>query len=203
MNYERGTGHSPVIHLCDFDGTLTHEDSFVRFLWFAVPLPGLLGGGIVLIFRFLALIISGQWSKGAGKAAVLSVFFKGKTDREMAAKGTDFCQKKIPAMLRTPLFKQLLSVHQKGETVVIVSASPDLWLRPFCAEIGFGLLCTELKFVEGKFTGKFATPNCNGAEKALRIKSAYALHTFDKIMAYGNSKGDEAMFELATKVFKF
>ncbi len=201
MNYERGTGQG--IHFCDFDGTLTHDDSFIRFLWFAVPFPGLVGGGIVLIFRFLALIVSGNWSKGAGKAAVLAVFFKGKTDREMEALGADFCQKKIPAMLRTALLEQLKNVHRKGETVVIVSASPDLWLRPFCADVGFGLLCTELEFVAGKFTGQFATPNCNGPEKALRIQSAYPLHTFDKIMAYGNSKGDEAMFELATKVFKF
>ena len=121
----------------------------------------------------------------------------------MRALGEDFYRKKITIMLRLELLERLRHATQGGETVVIVSASPDVWLRPFCASEGFGLLCTELEFEAGIFTGGFATPNCNGAEKARRIQAAYDLRVFEKISAYGNSRGDAAMFALADSVFKF
>ena len=121
----------------------------------------------------------------------------------MRALGEDFCLKKLPKMLRTTLVEEMRRARQNGETVVVVSASADIWLRPFCTQEGFELLCTELEFLEGKFTGQFTTPNCKGPEKVLRIQSAYKLQDFKKIWAYGNSKGDTEMFELAEKVFKF
>ncbi|MBK6996086.1 MAG: HAD-IB family hydrolase [Lewinellaceae bacterium] len=203
MNHERGPISGHHLHLCDFDGTLTRGDSFVRFLLFAVPLPRLIAGGFVLALKFSGLIFSGKWSNEAGKAAVLSVFFRGKSVAEMKTLGEEFCQKKIPALLCTELLNDLRRAFQNGETVVIVSASPDVWLRPFCATEGFDLLCTELEFESGQFTGNFSTPNCNGAEKARRIRKKFDLDAFEKITAYGNSKGDEAMFSLADEVFRF
>lgn len=202
MNFDQEAAHSQL-HLCDFDGTLTHEDSFLHFLRFAIPLPGLLGGGFVLIFKLLALVLTGQWSNGAGKAAILALFFKGKSEAEMRVLGEDFCQKKLPSMLRAALITQLRRAQEKGETVVIVSASLDVWLRPFCEKEGFALLCTELEYTDQNFTGNFATPNCKGPEKVQRIRAAYKLSEYKKIWSYGNSKGDAEMFELAEKVFKF
>lgn len=200
---KRGTMIGQRLHLCDFDGTLTRGDSLLRFLLFAVPLPHLLAGSFISALKFLGLIFSGKWSNEAAKAAVLSTFFKGKSVAEMKALGEEFCQKKIRTMLRAELLERLRKALQNDETVVIVSASPDVWLRPFCAEEGFDLLCTELEFDSGQFRGNFATPNCNGAEKARRILAAYDLDSFEKIIAYGNSKGDAAMFALADEVVRF
>ncbi|MFN0214557.1 MAG: HAD family hydrolase [Saprospiraceae bacterium] len=191
------------LHLCDFDGTLTKEDSFLRFLLYAVPMPRLLFGSILLIFRFLALFFSRKWSNEVAKAAVLSEFFKGKTTEEMEHWGLKFYQEIFPSLMRAELLETLRTACQKRETVVIVSASPDMWLRPFCREEGFELICTELAYESGKFTGKFSTPNCNGAEKARRILANYHLELFEKTIAYGNSKGDAAMFALADEVIKF
>ncbi len=210
----------PTLHLCDFDGTLTRGDSFVRFLIFAVPLPRLALGGIVLLFHFSVLFLKGKWSNEAGKTAVLSYFFKGKTLEEMQALGEHFCQQKLPTLLRLELLALLRQARRDGHKVVIVSASVDTWLRPFCETEGFDLLCTALEFLANenkatplsghpplpevlRFSGHLATPNCNGAEKVRRIQGAYALHSFERIVAYGNSKGDAAMFGLAEEVFKF
>ena len=193
----------PILHLCDFDGTLTRGDSFVRFLWFAIPAPQLTIGAATLVLQFLHLFFSGQWSNARAKAAVLSMFFRGKTRVDMRALGEAFCREKLPGILRHELQEKLRQAIQNGDKVVLVSASPDLWLRPFSTAIGFDLLCTELEFESDKFMGQFATPNCNGAEKARRIQAAYTLSSFEKIIAYGNSSGDAAMFDLADEVFKF
>ena len=203
MNSQPSRANGNRLHLCDFDGTLTKGDSFVRFLLFAVPVHPLAVGGFVLIFKFMGLVISGKWTNEAGKAAVLSQFFKGKTVEAMEELGTRFCRLKMPALLRKALLESLRQALQKNETVVIVSASPDAWLRPFCVAEGFELICTELEFKSGIFTGKFATPNCNYDEKARRIRAAFDLNAFEKITAYGNSKGDAAMFAVADEVFRF
>ena len=191
------------LHLCDFDGTQTRGDTLLQFLFFAVPAPSLLLGGFILIFRFLGLIFSGNWSNAAGKAAVLAAYFKGESIESLFALGQEFNRQKLPGLIRPDLLQKLRDHHQAGHEVVIVSASLNIWLGPFCTAENFGLLCTELAFDSGKFKGKFATPNCNGAEKARRIQAAYALEDYDRIFAYGNSGGDAAMFLLADEVFRF
>ncbi len=206
VNPEPSTVNRPpstVLHLCDFDGTLTYGDSFSRFLWFALSLPALIWGGFRLLFVYIGLIINGKWSNELAKAAVFSVFFKGKSEAYLRAIGQAFVQQKIPAMLRPALLASLQTAISQGETVVIVSASSDLWLQPFCQVYGFELLCTQLEFEAEKCTGRFSTPNCKGVEKARRIKEAFELTAFGKTIAYGNSSGDHAMYELADEVFRF
>ena len=194
---------SPVLHLCDFDGTLTYGDSFGRFLWFSVSLPALVWGAFRLVFIFIGLLVKGFWTNETAKAAVFSVFFKGRSEVELRGLGQQFAKQKIPEMLRKDLLEQLQTALKQGDTVVLVSASSDVWLQPFCQEYGFELLCTQLEFEAGKYTGRFATPNCKGAEKSRRIRDAYDLAAFGKIIAYGNSSGDHAMYELADEVFRF
>ena len=63
-----------------------------------------------------------------------------------------------------------------------------------------GLICTKAKYDEqGFFTGKFASPNCNYQEKKNRIEKEIDLSLYDQIIAFGDTKGDEAMFSIATK----
>ncbi|MDX1913203.1 MAG: HAD-IB family hydrolase [Saprospiraceae bacterium] len=195
--------HQPALHLCDFDGTLTRGDSLLRFLWFAVPKDRLIAGILVLPFQFLLLFFTGKWSNEAGKKAVLAFFFQGNTREGMEQSGDAFCAWVLPAQLRTDLLAKLRGAQQEGDKVVVVSASVDIWLRPFCEAEGFDYLCTELDFKDGIFSGQLATPNCNGAEKARRIREAYDLTKFARIVAYGNSSGDEAMFALAGEVLRF
>jgi len=88
--------------------------------------------------------------------------------------------------------------------VVIVSASISNYLKPWCDEMGFDLIPTELEVIDGKLTGRFSTPNCNGKEKVRRIKEKYNLSEYNEIHVFGNSKGDLPMLELAThKYYKF
>lgn len=201
--------NAPTLHLCDFDGTLTRRDSLLQFLMFAVPPQQLVGSGFVLIWRFFVLILKGKWSNEAGKETLLACFFKHRTARDLEVLGERFCREKLPALLRGSLLDQLRAARQKGDTVAVVSASPDIWLRPFCRAEGFDLLCTELEFASGeagglpRFTGRLATPNCNGPEKARRILATYDRSRFSNIIAYGNSGGDAAMFELAGERVKF
>ena len=104
-------------------------------------------------------------------------------------------------MLRADMLVRLREYQAEGAVVALVSASSDIWLRPFCQAESIKMICTELAFEAGKFSGKLATPNCNGQEKARRVRAAFDLNQFDKIIAFGNSNGDAAMLALANEAW--
>ena len=64
-----------------------------------------------------------------------------------------------------------------------------------------GLISTQLETINDKLTGNIAGKNCNGEEKATRIRSIYNLAEFDEIYCYGDSNGDKQMLALGTKTF--
>lgn len=83
--------------------------------------------------------------------------------------------------------------------VAVVSASADTLIRPFCQRHGFLCISTRLDYSDGKFTGRFARLNCQGAEKKNRVLQQFPGMPFRQVIAFGNSPGDEAMMELATE----
>ena len=96
----------------------------------------------------------------------------------------------------------LLEWHrERGDTVVVVSASIDLWLRDWCRSRGIGLIATELEVKEGRITGRFLTRNCSGKEKVKRIEKELDLSRFDHIYAYGDSPADRAMLSIAHEAY--
>jgi HAD superfamily phosphoserine phosphatase-like hydrolase len=86
--------------------------------------------------------------------------------------------------------------------VVIVSANFSWLIQPFAATHQLELIATEAAVDAQIITGKFATPNCYGGEKVRRIQAAISnLSSYEQIYAYGDSKGDHAMLQIATNPF--
>ena len=82
-----------------------------------------------------------------------------------------------------------------------VSASAENWIKKWSDGIGVQLIATQLETVDELLTGKLTGLNCNGEEKATRIKSAYDMSQYDEIYCYGDTSGDKPMLALATKAF--
>lgn len=190
--------NQPRLVLFDFDGTLTKVDSFGAFLWFAVPLVRLILGCMKLLFLLPALFfIDRDLRAERAKALILNTFLGGKDRKALQKLGLSFYQHRLSSMLRPHVMQMLRQYRDVGDTVVVVSASMDIWLQPFCEAERISLICTVLAYEEDKFLGALATLNCNREEKARRIRDAYDLQKYSLIIAYGNSSGDAAMFALA------
>ena len=92
--------------------------------------------------------------------------------------------------------------HQRqGHKIVVVSASMECWLQKWCTVNKVELIATRLEIKENKLTGRFATKNCYGPEKVQRIKAYLNLDDFNFIYAYGDSRGDKEMLELADNAY--
>ena len=182
--------------LFDFDGTITSKDSLLEFIKFSVgksKFAMVMGLFSPLIFYYIFIKKDGE----IAKQKVLSFLYKGKSEAELKALGKTFAEKIIPGILMQKAMDEIQKFKQLGYRIVVISASLEIWLKPWTDSLGVELICTKMKFDQEKFTGSFATANCNGNEKVNRIKSLLRLEDYHPIYAYGNSSGDRPMLALA------
>ena len=184
------------IYIFDFDNTLSNRDSFVRFTlqMFNFSLFMKYWISVILLFPFYP------------KSKLKESFFKnlkGMEIKEFDSICHNFYKKRMMKLIK-PSFLIYLELIDDDSDIVVVSASIKNYLKPWCDEMGFDLISTEIEVLNGKLTGRFSTPNCNGKEKVRRIKEKYDLSEFVEIHVFGNSKGDFPMLELGThKYYKF
>lgn len=186
------------LFLFDFDGTLTHKDTLFDFLRFTHPK---VFWPITILFVPLFIlsklkIISAGWVK----QNYISAFLKGKSKKELEQLANAYFTQQKDQLLRKNALDMIRHLP-KGTKKVIVSASLDIWTKPFAEFLDCDLICTQAKYKDDVFTGKFATPNCNNEQKKLRIEQKLSLNDFDEILVFGDSKGDNAMYSIGTKHF--
>ena len=184
------------IYFFDFDGTITEKDSFLLFTLYSVSKKKF------ILYWLRAIILYLILNKSKLKEYFFN-YFKCLDLSNFNVTCNKFFNKKINTTIKESFLSLSLNLNSE---VVIVSASISNYLKPWCDKMGFDLISTELEVKDGKLTGKFSTPNCNGEEKVKRIKEKYDLSIYDEIHVFGNSQGDFPMLELGThkyyKVFK-
>lgn len=180
----------------DFDGTITTHDSLIKFVQFAVGYRKFLIGCLVLT-PMLVLYKLKLIPNDVAKQRMLSYFFRGWEASTFQKIATQYSLEEISHIVRPEAMKKISWHKNEGHTVVIVSASLESWLAPWCQKNSLDVIATELEIVDGIVTGRFLSKNCYGAEKSIRIREKYNLQEFKYIYAYGDSAGDNEMLALA------
>jgi phosphatidylglycerophosphatase C len=94
--------------------------------------------------------------------------------------------------------------RQQGHRLVLASASLELYLRPLGDLLGAdAVISTRMDVVNGWLTGRLATPNCRGEEKANRVREHLSTHPAGQIWIYANGTADRptmALADVATRV---
>ena len=180
----------------DFDGTITIDDSLIKFLCFAKGHLKFYLGMLILspmLVAYKCKIISND----NAKQYLLSYFLRDMQLEDFSSLATEYALNHIDRITRDLAMQKILWHKEQGHKVVVVSASIEAWIKPWCDSKQIDLLATKLEYTEQCLTGKFSSPNCYGAEKVKRLKIAYDIDSFDYIYAYGDSRGDREMLELA------
>ena len=184
------------LYLFDFDGTISINDSFIMFSFFSL--------GILSFFKYWVsvIILMPFYSRNDLKQMFYSNFKEFNLD-DFNNMCREFCDLKLRKLIKKSFLEYKNQVDDDFK-IVIVSASIYNYLKPWCDEMGFDLISTELEIIDGKLTGRFSTLNCNGKEKVRRLNEKYNLSEYDEIHVFGNSKGDLPMLELGThKYYRF
>jgi len=180
----------------DFDGTITKHDSFIYFIQFYKGRMSFILGLIVL-FPLLLLYKLGLITNSSAKELVLTYYFKDDPLKSFQKKCDSFGENIIPAITKPEAIKTIYNHLSKGHRVIIVTASAENWLFFWCKNMGIELIATQLEVKNGLLTGKISGKNCYGNEKVQRLRDYLNLNEYSEIFAYGDSKGDIPLLELA------
>jgi phosphatidylglycerophosphatase C len=190
----------PRLALFDFDHTVTNRDMFTLFMWNAVTRRRLLLGGVLLSPLMLAFKV-GALPASVLRRVVVYVGFRGRTASEVEKWGETFSRRVIPEYIWSHAIDRIQWHQNQGDTVVIVSASLNVYLEPWCRDRGLDLICSRLEVRRGVLTGRYYDGDCAGQAKAQKIRERYDLSLYQSIYGYGDSSEDLAMLDLAHKRF--
>ena len=186
--------------LFDFDGTITKDDSLLKFIRFVVG-DGRFIFGLVVLSPILVAYKLKLIPNYKAKQKMLSWFFKGMSKEAFLKVANEYSLVHIDKILRPKAIEKINWHKNQGHKLVVVSASIECWLRPWCEKNGLELIATKLEIKDDIVTGKLLSKNCYGVEKVNRIKEIYNLKDFEYIYSYGDSSGDKQMLELAHEKF--
>lgn len=178
----------------DFDGTITRKDSFIRSLFFYSSISKICCNLPGLVFNLIKFFL-GKISRNDMKEYSYGKFFSGVKISFIAKKNEKYIKK---IKFNDKVVKLLESFKEDGFKIVLVTASPDIYIGYFTKEFGYdGFICTKVEKKDGKLTGKLSGMNCNNEEKVKRIKESEYYSDSSEIITLGNSKGDHAMLGLS------
>jgi HAD superfamily hydrolase (TIGR01490 family) len=186
--------------LFDFDGTITHVPTYTPFVRQAIRRPRQVWGGAVLS-PLIAGYRCGVVSDYRIRQAVSRVGFMGDDPARVRREGERFAADVLPGFVR-PIARERIAWHKaQGDRIVVVSASLDAYLLPWCRALDLEVICTELEVRQGRLTGRYVDGDCCGEEKPRRIRTRYRLDDYDTIYAYGDTDDDRPMLALASRRF--
>lgn len=197
---------NPVVAAFDLDGTLTEGGSV--FPW----LKSIAGRGrtwraalSLAVPLTIGAIRSSQWADNA-KERLFKKLLAGLDEQTVATQSHDFALEHLEHEGRAALLARLAWHRNQGHDVVLVSASPQLYVDVMTEELkANGGLGTRLAVdPRGRLTGGYLGKNCRGTEKMRRLDEWIASRHYATppvIFAYGNSRGDRRMLSGATYPF--
>jgi HAD superfamily hydrolase (TIGR01490 family) len=186
--------------LFDFDGTITSRDTLLDI--------ALYSKGPMLFFLTICRLVPSFFffkfkkiSNHQFKEKFLELFFKGNSLTTFEKLCLEYTEKRLPKIIRSKALKKIRDLKNENIELAIVSASPELWIKPWAQLNGFSrVIATELEFENGVLTGKLGGLNCYGYEKAERVKQNYNIDDY-YILAFGDSRGDKELLELAKEPY--
>lgn len=181
--------------LFDFDHTVTTCDTYGRFLR-RVATAEQLAQAWWKVGPWLAAYKLKLISAERIRARVTRLTFSDRHSDDITTLAAGFSREFLPEVVRPEMLEQIRWHKEQQHTVVIVSGSLDLYLRPWCEQLGLQLICNRLESQDGRLTGRYAGGDC-GPRKVEHIRRQFDLSRYVRIHAYGDSSEDKPMLALA------
>ena len=183
------------LYLFDFDGTLTYKDTMFLYLKFYNSMKF-----YVQFVKHIPLFVLLKLKLADAekvKKSFISSILKGESRTKIEKKSQSFFEKYQDEIFRVNALEFINNIDRTQTESYIVSASLDIWVKPFAEKLEMKLLSTRAEFKNDIFTGNFIGKNCNGPEKVKRIIETVNERKFDKIIAFGDTSGDREMLSWA------
>jgi phosphatidylglycerophosphatase C len=189
---------APPVAVWDVDGTLVLGDTLLPFLRRFV--------GAVRLGRIVLGAVA-RSDRATAKAAVLQQVLGGRRLAEVDVVARAYVLDLVAQRLRPDSLRRWQWHREQGHRLVLASASLDLYLRHLGDLLSAdAVISTRMNVVNGWLTGRLATPNCRGAEKARRVGEYLRSRPAGPVWVYGNGAADLptlALADVATRVWPY
>jgi phosphatidylglycerophosphatase C len=196
---DAAVGGPRALALFDLDGTLTRHDTLATyvagFLWRHPE-------RIPRVLCALPALVRYAWRRDRGevKSALMQAALGGIERAELDAWTTHFVATLIERGLYDDARATLEAHRRRGDSLALLSASPDLYVPAIARALGFAeSMCTGVEWRGDRLTGRLVTPNRRGAEKVRCLDTLRRLHPELESVAYGNAESDLEHLVLADR----
>lgn len=180
----------------DFDGTITSEDAFTKFIFYATPKYRLITG-MFFLSPIILLHKIGLFPAAKIRPILAKFAFWNRCEKQVFERGEKFAIEYLPSVLRPVAMDRILWHKTQGDKVVVVSASLNPYLYFWCKQHSVELICSELESKGAVLTGNYVSGDCGGNNKVVFIKNSIDLYGFETVYAYGDTDEDLPMLGLA------
>ena len=185
----------------DFDGTLTRGGSVFTFLRAMTSAGTVLAATVPLAPRLAHAALAGGTVADEAKERLFERILADITLERAEEVALAFAHDHLASHLRPDVRARFDWHRERLDRVVIVSASPELYVRVAGEQLGAdAVIATRLAVTDhGTLTGGYDGANCRGEEKLRRLRAWVGASGCEpnRLWAYGNSRGDLRMLQAA------
>jgi phosphatidylglycerophosphatase C len=190
----------PDLAAFDLDGTLTEGGSVFAFLVAVAGRRAVTRASASLSPALARAAVAGGTVADDTKQRLFRRVLAGVEVDRLEAVARQFAEDHLRDHLRDDVHRRFGWHRDRGDRLVIVSASPEAYVAPIGRLLGADhAVATRLAVEDGRLTGGYEGRNCRGEEKLLRLR-AWRDGLEDpgtRLWAYGNSRGDLRMLGAA------
>lgn len=182
----------------DLDGTLTRRDTLMPFLLRAVGREKAYRAVLATSLPLARAVALGGAHRDRAKAAFLGGVLAGVPRARLADAAESYADHVVARSLRPDVRARVDWHRREGHELVLVSASPELYVTPIGRRLGFEeVIATRLEVdADDRLTGRLLGANCRGPEKVARLRQWRSVGLVVDY-AYGDSAGDRELLALA------
>ncbi|MEO0896358.1 MAG: HAD-IB family hydrolase [Bacteroidota bacterium] len=189
---------SETIAAFDFDHTLLKGDSMQAFFRYVKGDWGFVWGVFLHSWILTRYFVLKNIDRLEVKERLLAYFLGGMSKAELEKLDRTFAEKILPKLERQEAIERLKWHKSQGHTCLMVTASMDIWTASWAANHHLYLIATSSTYdEESVFRGKVKGTNNWGPGKRENIQHYLKNKSVDKMYAYGDSRGDKEMLEMA------
>jgi phosphatidylglycerophosphatase C len=175
----------------DLDGTITYHDTLVPYVigylrqkpWRLLRLLGVLPAVLAFVLRIA--------DHGRVKAALLRATLRGCTRAELREWTERFVPHLIAHGMRAQALEAIAEHRRRGDHLVLLSASPDLYVPAIAHHLGFSeSICTGVSWHQDRLVGELTTANRRGDEKTRCFQALRERFPGVPTVAYANGPSD-------------
>ena len=197
------TAPPPGLVFFDLDETITRHDTLLPYALrdLLVRRPW----RVPLLLRVVPPVVNfllGRGDEGPIKEAFVKATLGGSRRADIEAWTKRFVPDVIARGTFADALKKVSEHRSRGDYLVLMSASTDLYVPAIARELGFNeTICTEVRWQGDHLDGTLTTPNRKGVEKARCFTAFRERHPGLNTTAYGNSHTDLPHLRLADHGF--